>query len=273
MMDERAVERIISNALEEDLGSGDITSELTVPENARASAVIKAKENCTVCGTGVAERIFSKLDPGMEISILHKDGDKVSAGEPILKMSGSARALMAGERTALNFLQRMSGISTMTRRMVDVAANPDVRILDTRKTTPGLRVLEKYAVKCGGGSNHRFGLFDAILIKDNHIRIAGLKEAVRKARASGKKVEVETSNLDEVRNALEARTDVIMLDNMDAAMAKEAVELIDGKATVEISGKVNEKNVREMAATGADCISVGSLTHSVRSVDISMDIA
>jgi len=267
------IQKLIQLALDEDLGSGDITTDTLVQGEVRAKASMSAKEAMVVCGMGLVQAVFLKLDPGIQLNVMRQDGESASAGEPLIVMEGNAGALLKGERTALNLLQRLSGIATLTHEFVKKAGS--VKILDTRKTTAGLRVFEKYAVHCGGGTNHRFGLFDAVLIKDNHIKIAGgIRAAVQKVKSHSEitgSVEVETTNLQEVREALEAGADIIMLDNMDTAAIRDAVGVIDGKARIEVSGSVNLNRVAELACTGIDYISVGALTHSAPAVDISMN--
>ena len=267
------MQRLIQLALEEDLGSGDITTDNIVSRDVTAQASMTAKEDMVICGISLAQAVFANLDPEIVFDVLRKDEESVSAGEQIVSMQGRAAALLKGERTALNLLQHLSGIATLTRQFVAQAGA--VKILDTRKTTAGLRVFEKYAVHCGGGTNHRFGLFDAVLIKDNHIKIAGgIGPAVKKIKnrpgVTGS-VEVETTNLQEVREALEAGADIIMLDNMDMDAIRNAVGAINGKARIEVSGSVDLERVAELAATGIDYISVGALTHSAPAVDISMN--
>ncbi|MDH5762561.1 MAG: carboxylating nicotinate-nucleotide diphosphorylase [Nitrospinota bacterium] len=263
---------LVKRALEEDLGSGDITTDGILSQDDSATAVVTAKESMVVCGLEIFRRVFLCLDPKATFpGILLEDGAQVSAQSEIIRVSAKTSALLKGERTALNILQRLSGIATLTRKYVD-AARP-VTILDTRKTTPGLRIFEKYAVHCGGGTNHRFGLFDAILIKDNHIKIAGgITSAIQRIRShySGK-VEVETTNLEEVHEALKMSADIIMLDNMAPQIIKKAVSLIDGKSKIEVSGCVTLDDLNILKELGIDYISVGALTHSARSMDISMN--
>ena len=257
--------------LAEDVGEGDLTSLAVVPEDALLEASLLLKERGVVCGLEVAEAVFRELDPGVEFEPLARDGD-VAQG-PIAGVAGNARALLTGERTALNLLARLSGIATLTRAYVDAVAGTGATILDTRKTTPGLRALEKLAVRIGGGVNHRFGLFDGILIKDNHIRLAGtVSEAVRRAQGNGTPVEVECETLDDVRAALDAKADILLLDNMTVSQLRDAVLLVAGRAQTEASGGVTLENVREIANTGVDFISVGALTHSARSLDVSMEV-
>jgi nicotinate-nucleotide pyrophosphorylase (carboxylating) len=271
-MDQDYLKKIVENALEEDVGKGDITAKMTIPEKAKAKAVIYSKEKGIVCGLDVAGMVFTSMDPGIKFKKLVKDGDPVKANQNIAEIKGNARAILAGERTALNFLQRLSGVSTTTRKYVDAVKPCKVRILDTRKTTPGLRLLEKYAVRKGGGFNHRLGLWDAILIKDNHIKIAGLKNAIRLAKKSGRKTETEVENLKELKDALEAKADIIMLDNMGLSEIKKAVKIVNKKAIIEVSGGIDLENVREIAKTGVDWISAGRLTYSVKALDIAMRI-
>jgi nicotinate-nucleotide pyrophosphorylase (carboxylating) len=270
------VKKIVENAIAEDVGAGDITTRLTIPEGVTASGVILAKEAGILAGMQVAELCFAVVNPSVEFVALASDGDRVEPNQEIARVSGSAGSLLTGERVALNFLQRMSGIATMTGRFVVSVAGTSARIVDTRKTTPGLRILEKYAVRVGRGFNHRFGLDDGILIKDNHIAVAGgVAQAVRLAKSGAPhtlKVEVEARTLDEVNEALEAQADALLLDNMSTDEMREAVKIIARRAVVEASGGVEESTVAAIAATGVDIISVGKLTHSFRSLDISLDI-
>ncbi len=267
------IDGLVKLALAEDLGSGDITTDGILVQDDVATAVVTAKEFLVVCGLDIFRRVFLHLDAGTKFpgSTL-KDGSEIAAHTEIIQVKAKTSALLKGERTALNIVQRLSGIATLTRKFVD-AAQP-VTILDTRKTTPGLRVFEKYAVHCGGGTNHRFGLFDAVLIKDNHIKIAGgITSAINRIRNqfSGK-IEVETVNLDEVWEALEMGADIIMLDNMAPETVKKAVALIDGKSKIEVSGSMELEGLSRFNQLGIDTISVGALTHSARAVDISMNI-
>ncbi|ORJ57564.1 carboxylating nicotinate-nucleotide diphosphorylase [Geothermobacter hydrogeniphilus] len=268
------VERIVRQALQEDIGLGDITTQATVEPGTRAHAELVAKEDFILSGVNVARRVFHQLDDEIAFEALTVDGQKVRRGEVIAWIKGEAAALLQGERVALNLLQRMSGIATMTRRFVDAVAGTRATIVDTRKTTPGLRVLEKYSVRQGGGHNHRTSLYDGVLIKENHIAAAGgIAVAVERARARVShvlKIEIETRDLDEVSQALEAGAEVILLDNMSPDELRRAVELVAGRALTEASGGVNLDTVADIAATGVDLISVGALTHSYRSVDISM---
>jgi nicotinate-nucleotide pyrophosphorylase (carboxylating) len=271
-MDERLVQKVVSGALEEDIGPGDITTEATIPEGMSVRAVVKVKEDCVVCGLDVAKAVFRALDRGTGLKCLAKDGEFVKAGTEIAEIRGPARAILSGERTALNFLQRLSGIATKTRRMAEMLGDSKTRLFDTRKTTPGLRALEKYAVKCGGGENHRKGLYDGVLIKDSHIGLVGLKNAVFGAKKTGKSVEVETKSLGEVKGALEAGADIIMLDNMGMEETRKAVKLIGDKAVVEVSGGIEEGKMPELAGLGVQRVSAGSLTHSVKAIDMGMKI-
>ncbi|NVN98704.1 MAG: carboxylating nicotinate-nucleotide diphosphorylase [Geobacteraceae bacterium] len=268
------IDTIIKNALAEDIHTGDITTSALQLTSGRISGFLKAKEDMVVCGLKVAKRVFEILDPGTAFSSEVADGDFVPSGRVIARMTGDASLLLQGERVALNLMQRMSGVATLTAKFVKAVEGTGARIVDTRKTTPGLRVLEKYAVRAGGGINHRTGLYDGVLIKENHIAAAGgISAAISRARAyipHTLKIEIETENLDDVREALQAGADIIMLDNMNNAEMKEAVAIIAGRAVVEASGGVNLSTVRGIAETGVDIISVGALTHSAPSMDISM---
>jgi len=265
---------LVRRALEEDVRSGDITTEATVEARQRARGTFLAKADCVLAGVDVAFEAFRQLDPGVSCEAHRHDGDACAAGDHIASVVGSARALLVGERTALNFLQRLSGVATRARAFV-AASGGGITVLDTRKTTPTLRALEKYAVRAGGGMNHRAGLFDAFLIKDNHIRLAGgVKAAVDRARSHrpGMPVEIEAERLDQVDDALAAGADMILVDNMSTADIREAVARARGRARIEISGGVTLDRIRELAATGADFVSVGALTHSAPAVDISFEI-
>ena len=270
------IQEIIETALREDIGAGDITTTATVDKKAEGSAEIIVKEGLIVAGILIAEAVFKTVDAGIAFKAFVKDGESVKKGKTIARISGRLSSLLAGERVALNFLQRLSGIATLTSYFVAKVKGCRAKILDTRKTTPGLRILEKYAVRMGGGFNHRFGLCDGILIKDNHIAAVGsIMEAVLRARENiphNMLIEVEAKNLDEVRGAILAGADVIMLDNMKPAVMKQAVKIIGKKALIEASGGVNLQNVRVIAKTGVDFISIGALTHSARAVDISMEV-
>lgn len=268
---------LVRRALAEDLGSGDITTEATVPVQSRARGVLLVKADCVLAGMDVVIETFRQAsDHGSppSFTIRKSDGDACRAGEEVAEIVGTARALLIGERTALNFLQRLSGIATRARRFVE-AAGGRITVLDTRKTTPTLRALEKYAVRAGGATNHRAGLFDAVLIKDNHIRLAGgVTRAVGQARAArpGVTVEVEAQTLDEVDQALDANADIVLVDNMATDAIREAVRRTRGRAKVEISGGVTLDRMPELADTGAEFVSVGALTHSAPAIDISFEL-
>lgn len=269
-----AAERAIRAALEEDVGAGDVTTLATVPEGTRARARLVAKEPLRLAGLPAFQRVFQLLDPEHLRWELHaRDGEDLAAGTVVLHVEGDARTLLVGERTALNFIQRLSGTASLTARWTGRLAGTRARLIDTRKTTPGLRALEKYAVRVGGGANHRGGLFDGVLIKENHIRAAGgLAEAVRAARARVPhvlKVQVEVTDLDELDEALRAGADAVLLDNMALDAMAEAVRRADGRVLLEASGGVTEERLEAIAATGVDLISAGALTHSARAVDLS----
>lgn len=268
------IDRIIRNALQEDIGLGDITTRATVAEGTVARAELVAKEDFVLAGLDVARQVFAILDPAVAFEKLREDGQQVRRGEVFAWLKGDARALLQGERVALNLLQRMCGIATLTARFVAAVEGSGAIIVDTRKTTPGLRVLEKYAVRTGGGRNHRTSLYDGVLIKENHSMAAGgIAVAIERARQLAPhtlKIEVETRDLAEVEEAVKAGADIILLDNMDIETLTAAVELIESRALTEASGGVNLDTVAEIAATGVNFISVGALTHSFRAVDISM---
>ena len=268
------IDEIIINALKEDIGTGDITTNTTIPEDKTAFGRFIAVEDGIICGLDVCERVFKILDENIEFTPNKKDGESVAQGEIIAAVAGNARNVLTAERTALNILQRMSGIATQTAKAVEQVAGTKAKIADTRKTTPGLRVLEKYAVKIGGGTNHRFNLADGILIKDNHIVAAGgIINAVERARANAPhtlKIEVECETMKNVGDAITAKADIIMLDNMSNEDMKKAVDFINGRAVTEASGNMGDKDSRAVAETGVDIISIGALTHSVRSLDISL---
>ena len=271
----KTIDLIIEAALQEDLPQGDITSESIIPDDSRSRAIILAKEDGILAGMDVASRVFEKIDPDVEFKREKDDGQKFSKGETLAELEGSSISILKGERTALNFLQRMSGIATTTGRFVEALKGTRTKILDTRKTTPGLRNLEKYAVKMGGGQNHRRNLSEMVLIKDNHLKLVGsISEAVKRAKervAPGIKVEVEATCLTEAQEAVRSGADMVMLDNMSMGKMKEVVEWVEGRIPLEVSGSVTLSKIREIAALGIDFISVGSLTHSYRSVDISME--
>ncbi|GAB2718810.1 carboxylating nicotinate-nucleotide diphosphorylase [Paenibacillus thermoaerophilus] len=274
-----ALKRSIRSWLDEDIGTGDVTTMTTVPAESTARAVIHVKEPGIVAGLPAAETVFAVVDEQLVFRPLAAEGASVRPGDLLAEVEGSARSILLGERLALNLLQRLSGIATRTRAYVDALEGLPVRLVDTRKTTPGLRALEKYAVRVGGGHNHRFGLYDAAMIKDNHIKAAGgVAQAIRSAREQlphTMKIEIEVETFDQLREALEAGPDIIMLDNMDVERMKQAVSMIRQKAphiVIEASGSVSLDNVRQIASTGIDVISVGRLTYSVPALDISLDL-
>jgi len=269
-------ETLIRHALSEDIGSGDVTTQAVIPEEATGRARIIAKESLVVAGTQVAQRVFLLVDPSLKVGILQQDGSRARPGDLLLEVSGGVSAMLIAERTAVNFLQRLSGIATLTRAFVGRVAGTSARIVDTRKTTPGWRLLEKAAVRAGGGYNHRFGLYDGVLIKDNHIAAVGgvgpAVAAVRRKIPHTLRIEVEVETLDQLDEAIAAGADTVLLDNMTPSVMVEAVRRAGGRLTLEASGGINLDNVREVAETGVDLISVGALTHSARAVDISMEI-
>lgn len=277
MLDAKQLTRIIEAALAEDVNTGDITTLSTVPEGTQIEGQFLAKASGLICGVSVAQAVFAHVDPAIRLEFFFGDGDRVQKGDVIARIGGPAIPILTCERLALNLMQHMSGIATRTREAVDMVAGYPVRILDTRKTTPGLRMLEKYAVRVGGGHNHRFTLSDGVLIKDNHIQAAGgITKAIQAARLHAPhtlKIEVETETLEQVREALSAGADIIMLDNMSTELMAQSVKLIDKRALVEASGNMDEKDLREVAATGVDFISIGALTHSVHPLDISLKLA
>jgi len=268
---------LIGLALREDIGDGDITTTSIIRSPVKAAARLIAQQRLVLAGLDIVQRVFEKLDPEVEVRKNHDDGEAVGQGEVVLEIEGAAAAMLAGERIALNFIQRLSGIATLTESFVARVRSYPVKICDTRKTTPGWRALEKYAVKMGGGTNHRIGLFDAVLIKDNHIKAAGsIAEAVRRVKGklpAGFPIEVETRTLEEVREALSSGVNTIMLDNMSTPMMREAVALIDKRALIEASGNARLETVEGIAATGVDFISVGALTHSAPAADMSLKIS
>ncbi|AHM55388.1 nicotinate-nucleotide pyrophosphorylase NadC [Peptoclostridium acidaminophilum DSM 3953] len=273
------VERLIKAAIEEDINYFDITTDNLIGEQQVSEAIMLAKEDGVICGMGIAARVFGILDENVVFEKLKQDGDKVCRGDIIARISGSTRAILKGERTALNIVQRLSGIATKTYGFAEKVKGYDVKIVDTRKTTPTLRFLEKYAVRCGGGYNHRYNLSHSVMLKDNHIdACGGIKQAVEMIKRKighTEKIEVEVRNLEEMREALEACADIIMLDNMGTDDMKAAVDLNKAaarRAVIEASGNVDESNVAAYAATGVDVISVGGLTHSFKSLDISLKL-
>lgn len=274
MLNQFRVDEIIKRALEEDIGNGDITTLATVGKDRQAEGVFIAKEEGVVCGLPVLARVFEILDASIKIKCMVNEGDLIQKGGVIARISGNAQNILTGERVALNFLQRLSGIASRTRIAVQQITGSKAMITDTRKTTPGLRLLEKYAVRIGGGANHRFNLADGILIKDNHISAAGgIRQAVELARKAAPhmlKIEVETENFAQIEEALQSGADIIMLDNMGIEDMRKAVGIIGGKALVEASGNMGDKNLLAVAQTGVDIISIGALTHTIRAMDISL---
>lgn len=269
-----ALDKIIINALDEDMAWGDITTESTIPADAMSNARLIAKQEGIICGIDVFERVMQTVDKNTVMKKNFKDGQKVNKGDIIAEISGLSRSILSGERVALNLLQRMSAIATQTSELVEKVKGTNAKIADTRKTTPGLRMLEKYSVRMGGGSNHRYNLSDGVLIKDNHIVAAGgITNAVNSARnyiPHTVKIEVETENLEQVQEALDCKADIIMLDNMDIETMTKAVQLVNGRALTEASGNMGEKDLYEVAKTGVDIISIGALTHTVKAMDISL---
>lgn len=270
---------IIQRALDEDIQSGDVTTQAIIPGEVLGKGKFLVKANGVIAGLSVAKNVFKMIDDEIGFKVLIPDGGKVKVGDIVAEVEGKASSILTAERTALNFLQRMSGIATLTNNFVEKIEHTKAKILDTRKTVPGLRLLDKEAVRLGGGTNHRIGLFDLFLIKDNHIEIAGsiinavnACENFQKKNNSNLKIEVETKNLEEAKEALSCNVDIIMLDNFNTEMMKEAVILINGKCLVEASGNINIDNVKEVAETGVDFISVGALTHSVKALDISLEV-
>jgi nicotinate-nucleotide pyrophosphorylase (carboxylating) len=270
------IDHLIDLAIEEDAGLGDVTSRAIFSARDRSRGFIDAKQDLVVCGLGVAARVFERIDSALKVVPLSHDGDRVKKGARVMSVAGPTASMLTAERTALNFIQRLSGIATLARTFADAVANTGVRIVDTRKTTPGWRALEKYAVRCGGCFNHRSSLGEHVLIKDNHITAAGsLSRAVKLARAAAPhlaRIEVEAKTLGEVKEALRAQAEAILLDNMAPDMIRRAVELIGGAAVVEISGGVRLDTVRAYALPGVDVISIGALTHSATAADLSLDI-
>lgn len=273
------IRKAVKAALAEDVGSGDVTTLATVPAGARSTALMRAREPLTVAGLAFAEVAFRSLSSQVKITRVARDGQKAKPGATLLKISGPSRALLSAERVALNFVQRLSGVATATAQYADLILDTKAKILDTRKTTPGWRHFEKYAVKCGGGRNYRIGLYDMVLIKDNHLMAVrnakpnAIAAAVARARAKFPKlqVEVEADTLEQVAQAADAGADIILLDNMPPAMLRAAVKIVRGRAKTEASGGVNLKTVRAIAKSGVDLISVGAITHSARAVDIGLD--
>ena len=267
-------DELIKLALKEDISNEDVSTNAVIKDYVKGSVQLICKQDGVICGLPVFERTFKILDAQTEVKLFAKDGDRVKKGQLLAEVVGDIRVLLSGERTALNFLQRMSGIATYTAEVVKLLEGSKTKLLDTRKTTPNMRIFEKYAVKCGGGNNHRYNLSDGILLKDNHIGAAGgVKQAVESAKAYAsfvRKIEVEVENLDMCREALEAGADIIMLDNMSAADMKKAVALIGGKAVTECSGNVTRENIKNIIDTGVDFVSSGALTHSAPILDLSL---
>ena len=273
-------DKYIRLALEEDINSEDVSTNAVMPEYKKGEVYLFAKEDGIIAGLQICERVFKLLDENTEVTFIEtngktiKDGDRVEAGQAIAVVTGDVRVLLSGERTALNYLQRLSGIATYTRSLADLLEGSKTKLLDTRKTSPGMRIFEKYAVRIGGGCNHRYNLSDGVLLKDNHIDAAGgVKEAIEAARAYAPfvlKIEVETEDLDMVREAVEAGADIIMLDNMSPEMMAEAIRIIDGRAETECSGNITKENIETITSLGVDYISSGALTHSAPILDISL---
>jgi len=269
----------IAAALKEDIGDGDVTTEFFVPETLHATARMIARENAVVAGTGSAKDVFRQVDPSTDVQILCRDSDSVAGGDVIIEVRGFARSILKAERVALNFLQRLCGIATLTRQFVDAIGNHPAKVLDTRKTTPGLRALEKAAVVAGGGANHRFGLYDMVLVKDNHLaalgELSGFADQIRKLRQERPniRIEVEADELEQVRAFVDVDgIDVVLLDNMTPAQIREAVALRRNNIKFEASGGITLKNVKRVAATGVDYISIGALTNSARAIDIALEM-
>ena len=276
MLNLRALDPLIELAFAEDIGIGDITTDATVPPTQKGIGTLFAKGEGIVAGLPIAERVFAKLDATLRFRGLVNDGDAVTAGMPIAEVQGSAKTILIGERVALNFLQRLSGVATLTSQFVKAVADYDVKIVDTRKTTPGWRALQKDAVRVGGGHNHRFGLYDGVLIKDNHIVAAGgIRNAVQRARQAAPhtaKIEVEVETIEQVNEALDVGVDILLLDNMSPDMMQRVVQLVGNRAVTEASGGITLERVKAVAATGVDLISVGALTHSAMPLDISLKL-
>ncbi|WP_134685222.1 carboxylating nicotinate-nucleotide diphosphorylase [Brevibacillus migulae] len=276
MWNNRELQRKIEEWLHEDIGFGDVTTMSTIPESEQGVGILYAKEAGIIAGLPVAAQVFATVDAALAFKTVVEEGARVEKGQAVAEVSGSVRSILSGERLALNLLQRMSGIATRTSEYAQAVAGTKARVVDTRKTTPGLRMLEKYAVRVGGGHNHRYALYDAVMIKDNHIKGAGgITQAVaaaRKAIPHTMKIEVEAETMAQVEEALQAVADIIMLDNMPNELMKQAVALIGGRAVVEASGGVTLETIGAIAQTGVDVISVGALTHSVKALDISLDL-
>lgn len=274
MLNKFYIDSLIKTAIEEDINYIDVSADMLIPAEQRNDSYFVAKDDGILCGLDCAMRVFTLLDDTFTFTAHKKDGDKIKKGDVIVEFNGKTRELLKGERTALNIIQHMSGIATATNRAVELCKGTNASVADTRKTLPGLRAMQKYAVACGGGRNHRFNLSDGAMLKDNHIDACGgiipATQTLRSKLGHMVKIEVETRNFDEVRQAVKAGADVIMLDNMNCEQMAEAVKIIDGKATSEASGNITLQNIAEVAKTGVDIISLGALTHSVKAFDISM---
>ena len=274
-LDEKRVRKLILMALKEDIGTGDITSKAIFAKSDISRAVIKSKDNGVLCGIEMVLYVYSLIDGRVSVSAMQRDGNKISKGMIVCEITGPTISLLSGERTVLNFIQRMSGIATRTSNIVSMLGGAGIEILDTRKTLPGFRYLDKYSVKTGGASNHRMGLYDMILIKDNHIQAAGgvgaSIERVRKKYGDKYKIEVEAKNLDQVQEAVDTGADIIMLDNMDMETMSKAAGIVSKRALIEVSGNVDEERIKELSLLEIDYISIGALTHSVRAFDFSME--
>ena len=268
------IDKIIELALEEDIGSGDITTLSTIPENTTAHGRFIAKQDTVICGIDVAKKVFHKIDSSVVFTAYFKDGDSVKIGDVIAEVDGNARSMLTAERCALNIMQRLSGVAQRTAECVEMVKGTNAKIADTRKTTPGMRALEKYAVRIGGGTNHRYNLADGVLIKDNHIAAAGsITAAVKNARSiipHTLKIEVEVETFDQLNEAIEAGADIIMLDNMSNEDMAQAVKICNGRAMLEASGNMDRRNLYDVAQTGVDIISIGALTHTIKAADISL---
>ena len=268
------IDKIIELALEEDIGSGDITTLSTIPENTTAHGRFIAKQDTVICGIDVAKKVFHKIDSSVVFTAYFKDGDSVKIGDVIAEVDGNARSMLTAERCALNIMQRLSGVAQRTAECVEMVKGTKAKIADTRKTTPGMRALEKYAVRIGGGTNHRYNLADGVLIKDNHIAAAGsITAAVKNARSiipHTLKIEVEVETFDQLNEAIEAGADIIMLDNMSNEDMAQAVKICNGRAMLEASGNMDRRNLYDVAQTGVDIISIGALTHTIKAADISL---
>jgi len=266
------IDKLINIALKEDLKREDITCKLFIPKDLKVKALIYSKDEGVICGLEIAKMVFKKLDRKISFKKFVKDGDEIKKGQKIALVEGNARKILAGERTALNFLQHLSGVATLTKKYSKIAKKFKVKIFDTRKTIPGLRILQKYAVRVGGGKNHRFSLSDQILIKTNHIRAVGIEEIVKRMKNTKKKIEIEVSNLKELKQVLKAKPEIVMLDNFKIPEIKKAIKLIKNKCEIEVSGKVNLKNFKNIAKLKINRISIGQITHSAKALDLALRI-